>query len=103
MIAGVGHFWFDLRYGTDTCDPLRLSDLRISSPNKGYGVDYSATKPRVFARFMKLVPLLPASVFVDFGCGKGRVMLLAARHGFKRVIGVEFSPELCQAARRTTS
>jgi predicted RNA methylase len=38
-------------------------------------------------------------VLVDFGCGKGRVLLIAAMRGLKRVAGVEFSEELCSIAR----
>ena len=36
--------------------------------------------------------------FVDYGCGKGRAVVVAARHGFSRVTGVELSPELAEAA-----
>jgi len=36
--------------------------------------------------------------FVDYGSGKGRVLFLAALHGFDRVIGVEYSEELHNAA-----
>ena len=36
--------------------------------------------------------------FVDYGAGKGRVLMLAAEHPFRAVIGVEFSPELCEVA-----
>jgi predicted RNA methylase len=35
---------------------------------------------------------------VDFGCGKGRVLLVAAECGFPRVTGVEFASELCAIA-----
>lgn len=38
--------------------------------------------------------------FVDFGCGKGRVVYLAARYPFGRVIGVEISAQLSEIARR---
>src|SRR3954463_9073525 len=39
-------------------------------------------------------------VFLDFGCGAGRVMLEAAeRYPFSRLVGVEVAPELAQAAR----
>jgi SAM-dependent methyltransferase len=31
--------------------------------------------------------------FIDLGSGKGRVLLMAAPYGFKRIIGVEFMPE----------
>jgi predicted RNA methylase len=39
------------------------------------------------------------SGFLDLGSGKGRALLLAAQHGFRRVVGVEFSPQLCRLAR----
>jgi SAM-dependent methyltransferase len=31
--------------------------------------------------------------FVDLGSGKGRVLLMAASYGFKKIIGVEYMPE----------
>jgi predicted RNA methylase len=39
-------------------------------------------------------------VFIDLGCGKGRVvMFLAARRTIRRVIGVEIVPDLAQIAK----
>lgn len=32
--------------------------------------------------------------FIDFGAGKGRVLLLASSYNFKKIIGVEFTREL---------
>ena len=40
-----------------------------------------------------------SDTFVDFGCGKGRVVHQAARRPFRRVIGVEISPVLAEIAR----
>jgi len=37
--------------------------------------------------------------FVDLGSGKGRVLLMASHYPFKRIIGVEFIPELHQVAQ----
>lgn len=39
-------------------------------------------------------------VFVDYGCGKGRAVILAALQPFKRVIGVEYSKDLCDVAKK---
>jgi len=39
-------------------------------------------------------------LFIDFGSGKGRALVLAARYGFKRVIGVEFARSLHEIAER---
>ena len=40
----------------------------------------------------------PATTFVDLGCGKGRVLLIAAERPFRRVLGFEISPELAAIA-----
>ena len=36
----------------------------------------------------------PHDVFIDFGCGNGRVVYQLARYSFARVIGVEISEKL---------
>ena len=38
--------------------------------------------------------------FVDYGLGKGRVLMLAAEYPFKRIVGVEFSESLDRTARQ---
>ena len=59
----------------------------------------SPAKP--FSAAMGALPSdLTRLVFVDFGCGKGWAMLRAANYGFKRIIGVEFSPELIAIGQR---
>ncbi|WP_346317658.1 class I SAM-dependent methyltransferase [Chitinophaga sp. YIM B06452] len=35
--------------------------------------------------------------FLDVGCGKGRVLAIAAAYGFSSVTGIEISPRLCKA------
>ena len=42
----------------------------------------------------------PEHVFLDYGAGKGRVLIQAARRPFGRVIGVEHSTALAEVARR---
>lgn len=37
---------------------------------------------------------------VDFGCGKGRALAVAAYYGYSKITGVEFAKELCEAARK---
>lgn len=41
----------------------------------------------------------PDDVFVDLGSGKGRVLYMAARRPFRRVVGVEWSEDLNAIAR----
>jgi predicted RNA methylase len=48
-----------------------------------------------------VLPIPHDSVFVDLGAGKGRLLLLAAQSGrFRKVVGVEFSAELCRTAEQ---
>ncbi len=37
---------------------------------------------------------------IDFGCGKGRVLAVAAYYEFKKITGIEFAKELCEVARK---
>ena len=85
----------------DTNGWTHLSDLKIPSANWIYGRNYAPIEP---ARFEAVVCGLDVRfedfVFVDFGSGKGRALLLASEFPFARVVGVEFSPELHQIAQQ---
>lgn len=41
---------------------------------------------------------LKGFTFIDLGAGKGRALLMASDYPFQQIIGVEFMPDLCQAA-----
>lgn len=38
--------------------------------------------------------------FIDYGCGKGRAMIVAAKEGFKNVSGIDLAEELCIVATK---
>lgn len=38
------------------------------------------------------------TTFLDVGCGRGRVLVIAAAYGFKNIIGIDFSQKLCNEA-----
>jgi len=42
----------------------------------------------------------PGATFVDIGCGKGRMLLLAARWPFRRVVGFDHDAALVRQAQR---
>lgn len=78
-----------------TKDPLPLSGLTIAGANRQHGHDYRPTPCQVFEWALAGVDYdLTKLSFVDYGAGKGRVMLLAAEHPFVSVAGVEFAEEL---------
>lgn len=92
---------FDIRYGIETHKWVQLDNLTIESVNKESGYCYQPTRVRPLRElFQAIMPLVPAEgALVDFGCGKGRVLIVASEFGFKEVIGVDFSKELCEIAR----
>lgn len=62
-------------------------------------VHYVPTAWHVLPRALRRVGAGEDDTFVDFGCGKGRVVHQAARRPLRHVIGVELSPTLATAAR----
>ncbi|MGH9443846.1 MAG: class I SAM-dependent methyltransferase [Thermoanaerobaculia bacterium] len=90
---------FDRRHGLDTARRVPLDALDIPGDNKEHGVKYQPTSVLAFRTLLRGLSLPLDSGFLDYGCGKGRVLLLAAEAGFRRVVGVEFSPQLCEIAR----
>ena len=99
----VQYRWFDIKHGTDTAQSVPLADLDIRSENRQRGVRYTPTPARDFKKLMNTLHFPGDSVFVDLGSGKGKTLMMASEFGFKRVVGVEFSPELCEKARRNWS
>jgi hypothetical protein len=73
----------------------------IEPTDAPHGVRYEPTSPGQFARLMKLMPHGPQDrTFIDFGSGKGRVLLLALAYPFRGIIGVEYNARLHQVAQQ---
>lgn len=86
---------FDLRYGVETSTRVHLTDLKIDSPNWIFAGGYWPTSTEIIHEAISALPIRCEDfVFVDFGSGKGRVLLQASDLPFRRIIGVEFSSEL---------
>jgi predicted RNA methylase len=95
---------FDLRFGTDTSGIIPLWRLKTSSPNAVFGRRYEATDREELERAVGLLGEdLSTFTFVDLGCGKGRPLIVASILGFGRVVGVEFSAELAETARKNVA
>ncbi len=87
----------EIRYGIRTSGWITDDALGYT---KGDGrMDYS---PLPYAALKQLlstvIPDKQKDVFVDWGSGLGRVVVLASTYAYREVIGVEFSPDLCAAA-----
>jgi len=99
----LAHRVYDARRNTDTAGCLELDDLSISSGRKQFGMPYEPTSSWPFRKLMDTLQLPKECTFVDVGCGKGKVLLLAADYGFQKIVGLEFSHELCEVAEKNVA
>jgi len=99
--AGRRELCFDEIHGTETEGLLSRWEMGDVGPNKEYAVQYLPTRPKQFHSLIDSLRLdFSMFTFVDIGAGKGRVLLLAQKYGFRKIIGVEFVPLLCETARK---
>jgi SAM-dependent methyltransferase len=93
----IGELGFDLLNGTDTCIDLGSESMHGAGGHPAH----AGSNPVLFAEAVACLGIDERdSVFLDFGSGKGRALLLASHHGFRKAIGVEISAALCAIARR---
>lgn len=86
---------FDRRWGTDTGGVMNLSALNVARDRALLGFGYQASNGVALEEAITVAGVDPARfTFIDYGSGKGRVVMIAAAAGFARAIGVEFAPEL---------
>ena len=91
--------WFDFRYGTDTSSKDKSVDPDVTSVTAVDAIRYAPTRARHFHALMTDFEFPYGSVFVDVGCGKGKVLIMAMGYPFKRVVGIEFSSRLSDIAK----
>jgi SAM-dependent methyltransferase len=93
---------FDSTNGVVTEALIFLGDLdpEAIGPALAHATHYEPTPVGDFDALLAHVPFpLARATFVDLGSGMGRAVLLAARHPFRQVVGVEISPALHAIAR----
>jgi SAM-dependent methyltransferase len=96
---------FDLEHKTRTVAFKSVQDKTdVVGDNQASGLPSQAINPLIFQRALGEVPVQTHNAkFVDFGCGRGRAVIMAAQLGFPKVVGVEFSRSLCEDARRNVA
>ena len=93
--------FYDWTHGIRTTKIEPLSTLQLTRPEHLiHANSYSASQPEdIRSVFKNLGVDFRKYSFVDYGCGKGRVMAEAVRYPFKSVIGIDFAKELCEACK----
>jgi len=96
---------FDVEHGVTTDGVIPGHDLAVGHGNDKFIAGYAAIPPSRFRGAMErwrnsgIAYPLTDYTFIDFGCGKGRAVLLASEFGFREVIGVELNTKLAELAQ----
>jgi len=95
----LDEWWFDFSYRVDTSAEFEKQEI-LGWPQDKTNFHYLPTVPRRARRLLRNLPLQSREeyTFIDFGSGKGRMLFLAARHGFRRVCGIELRQALHERA-----
>ncbi len=90
----------DKKLGIDTDDFVEFKNIPESFQTGVYkdGRIFASTGYQELGRLADYLKLAANDVFIDFGCGKGRVVFFIANNKLKKVIGVEIKKELVEIA-----
>lgn len=89
------------KYNIDTIVLDRLNNLSIKGDNLAHSSIYQACNYYILEKgFAYLEDINENKNIIDFGSGKGRVLVVAAYHGFKNITGIEFANALCAHAEQ---
>ena len=87
------------KYQLDTIRVDNLQHQKIKSENVKHASIYQGTNYFIIEKAFDFLKNENANFhLVDFGSGKGRIMVVAAYYGFKKITGVDFSQSLCKEA-----
>ncbi len=87
------------KYGINTIKVDRLRRAGIESANIQHASIYQAVGYYALEKAFDYLQQIGANQnLLDYGCGKGRVLAVAAHYGFQKIIGVDFSQLFCAEA-----
>lgn len=90
---------FDQAHGVDTAASVYAHELSFRGKAGLSASHYVPAPARVIVHALQELPIRPEDyVFVDFGSGKGRALLVASELPFRKIVGVEASQELHEIA-----
>ena len=119
LVAYLKYFWFitrhwnprlafftiiqeirgEKKYGIKTMQIDDLKLLQVEGDNKDNASIYQGANYYLLEKAFKFLEEAGANGhLVDFGSGKGRIMVVAANNGFQQITGIDFAPALCNMA-----
>lgn len=91
---------FDKRHNVETAREENLGEMCVSprAVARGNSV-YRVTWGWLIENALACLDIDPQHfIFIDYGSGKGKAMLMASRHSFKTIIGLEYAKRLHEIA-----
>ena len=93
----------DKDLGIETSGIVSSEDIHRDKKLNQQIVPYIGSQPTIVRACLSALKTHREYTFVDFGCGKGRALVVASEFPFQSVIGIELSPALAATARSNTS
>lgn len=88
-------------HGVETCGEIPLTSFDFESDHKEPGLEYHSHHPKILRQSLSALNIDHERYsFIDYGCGKGRALLVASEFPFRRIVGVEFAPQLAEIAKQ---
>ena len=89
----------DRVYGISTSGFVSVDEIHPDPHLRSLISPYGGSQPSIVRRGLSVLGDIRDYVFVDLGCGKGRVTTVASEFPFREVVGVELSGALAAIAR----
>lgn len=89
------------KYNINTIKLNNLKRLTIKGTNADRAAIYQGANYYLLENVFEYLQSINANKsIIDFGCGKGRVLAVAAYYGYEKITGLDFAKELCDEARK---
>ena len=82
------------------CDFSKWVSQEEAGFTPAQGVQYQPSSSRSLKKALSLYKIRNEDILMDIGCGKGKVMCICSRYPFRKILGLELSPDLAAVARR---
>lgn len=87
------------KYGINTTGANELKSMEKQGIDISHATVYMPITYFQLEEIFRELPNAERKHFMDIGCGKGRALCVAARHGYEKVTGIDFSEEFCATAK----
>jgi 2-polyprenyl-3-methyl-5-hydroxy-6-metoxy-1,4-benzoquinol methylase len=86
------------KYNINTTGADELKNLSKKGIDISHATIYMPISYSLLENIFNQLPAISKKHFLDIGCGKGRVLCVAADNGYKKITGIDFSKQLCENA-----